>query len=235
MKSFFISMCAALVFLPCLPGQDVAPSIVFDNLVRDFGKVMEGDTLTHVFKFENKGTALLDILSVEASCGCTGTLLSSKQVKPGQAGQIEVSVKTEGFGGMENLVKTVNVTTNDPRQKQMILSIKASVEPEFALSARTLYLGEVPVGKEASKEITITIAPGRDLKVIGADSSDPSVSVRLEPVAGSNGKKIRLIAKQNADVKEGYHFGTVTVRTSSKQTPEVKISVRGIVTTAQNK
>ena len=48
-----------------LPGQDKTPTIAFDSQAKDFGKVMEGEVLKHVFKFTNKGQATLEILKVE--------------------------------------------------------------------------------------------------------------------------------------------------------------------------
>ncbi len=212
--------------------QDGVPNIVFQNLVNDFGRVIEGDNLKHIFKFENRGTGLLKIGDVEASCGCTGVLLSAKQIEPGQAGQIEVTLNTAGLEDAGTVLKTVSVSTNDPRQGQVVLSIRAAVVPEFALSSRSIYFGEVPRGKEVTKEITITIAPERESRLLSVTSSDSNVLVRLEP-GSSDGKKVKLVAVQKADTKDGYHFGIVSIKTSSNQTPDLKISVRGVVSAPQ--
>lgn len=235
MKRLYLLAAISLVSTSWLSGQVGAPNIVFDGLVKDFGKVMEGDTLTHTFKFENKGGSELDILSVEASCGCTGVLTSAKRLKPGESGQIEVALKTEGFGGIDDLYKTVTVTTNDPRQKQVTLGLKASVEPEFVFSERSIYLGEVIKGQDVSKEITISVAPTRDVRLVGVETTDQNVLVKLEPVAGSKGKQFKLIARQKPDAKVGYHFGMITVKTSSIRAPELKISVRGVVAAASTR
>ena len=48
-------------------AQEGTPTIVFDTMAKDFGKVTEGEALKHVFTFTNKGTARLDILKVEPS------------------------------------------------------------------------------------------------------------------------------------------------------------------------
>jgi hypothetical protein len=159
-------------------------------------------------------------------------LLSAKQVEPGQSGEIEVNIKTEG---LTTLSKSVNVTTNDPRQPFVRLTITGVVQPEFVLSERSIYFGLVPKGKEATKEIVITIPPEKAVKVLSAESTDQSVTVRLEPIHDSNGKKVRLVAVQRAEVKEGYHSGTITIKTTSALTPELKLSVRGIITADQPK
>lgn len=50
-----------------LPAQEKRPSIVFENLFADRGKVTEGEIIKHIFKFANKGDATLEILKVEPS------------------------------------------------------------------------------------------------------------------------------------------------------------------------
>ena len=65
MKRFCSAMWMCLIAgLMALSGQDKAPSMVFDNPVRDFGKVMQGETLKHVFIFTNKGSDALSIIEV---------------------------------------------------------------------------------------------------------------------------------------------------------------------------
>ena len=68
MKRLSLFLCIVLVagVLP-LPAQDKHPSIVFENQAADHGKVTEGETIKHIFKFANKGDAVLEILKVEPS------------------------------------------------------------------------------------------------------------------------------------------------------------------------
>ncbi len=128
-------------------------------------------------------------------------MLSAKSIKPGQSGQIEASVKTEGVAGKIN--KTITVVSNDPRQPQVQLTITALVEQEFPLSDQSLYFGAVPKGNEVVKELTITIPPGK--KILSVESTDQNVTVKLVP--GADGKDAKVVAVQRADAKEGYHFG----------------------------
>lgn len=159
-------------------------------------------------------------------------MLSAKLLQPRETGQIEVTVATESLSA--KITKSVTVTTNDPRQPQVTLFVTADVEPEFTLSERQVYFGTVPKGKEVTKELFITIHPERSVKILSAESSDPNVTVKLEPLPDTKGKRLKLIAIQKADTKEGYHFGALSLRTSSPHTPEIKISVRGMVTATQN-
>jgi Protein of unknown function (DUF1573) len=158
-------------------------------------------------------------------------LLSAKQIEPGKTGQIEVTVKTEGI--TSRLTKTVAVTTNDPRQPQVTLTVMATVRPEFTLSENRIFFGNVPKGKEVSKEIVITIVGERPLKLLSAVSTDDNVRVKLQPVPGSGGKSFKLLSIRKPDGKPGHHFGNIVVKTSSTYKPELRIPVAGMVAPAQ--
>jgi len=158
-------------------------------------------------------------------------LLSAKSIAPGQTGQIEASVKTEGANG--KVSKTVTVKSNDPRQHEVQLQLTATVEAELTLSEPTIYFGSMPKGKEVTKELFITIPPERTVKVLGAESTDQNVIVKLEQIPGSNGKKLKVVAVQKADAKEGWHTGNLVIKTTSTITPEIKVVMRGMITPAQ--
>lgn len=67
MKKTAFAVCALVLVAMVWPAaaQESRPTIVFDSLTKDFGRVIEGEAVKHVFKFANKGNAPLDILNVE--------------------------------------------------------------------------------------------------------------------------------------------------------------------------
>ena len=52
-------------------------------------------------------------------------MVSSSHLKPGEKGRIEVKVDTAGRTGL--LVKTVEVTSNDPKKIKIILTLRANI------------------------------------------------------------------------------------------------------------
>jgi hypothetical protein len=229
MQRFLVLLFAVAVagILP-LPAQKKGATIAFESTTHDFGKVSEGAALKHVFKFANKGNETLEIIRVDASCGCTSVLLSEKTIAPGKSGDIEVVVATKGLPASE-LSKTVSVMSNDPRQRVAVLTLTAVVELEFVISESSIYFGNVPRGHEVIKEILVTIPPNKPFTLLEASSTDASVTVKLEPVAGSNGKQFKVIALQKADAAEGFHNGAIVIKTTSSAKPELQIPVRGLV------
>ena len=84
--------------------------IVFREYQHDFGKVAEGEKISHVFTFENKGTSDLVIISATTSCGCTVPKYDTKPIAPGKSGNLEVVFDTSGRSGFQT--KTISVKSN---------------------------------------------------------------------------------------------------------------------------
>ena len=76
----------------------------------------------------------------------------------------------------------------------------------------------------------LTIPDGRSIRLLGAESTDRKVVVKLEPVPGSNSRKFKLIAIRKADAKPVDHYGEIRVKTDSRLTPTIIIYSQGTVT-----
>lgn len=236
-RSFFLICAIETLGLLSLAARHAGPSIAFESLAADFKKITDGEPIRQVFKFTNKGDETLEILGVEASCGCTSTLLSAKRIAPGQGGQLELKITTADLTALSrslsetvSISKTVTVSSNDPEQPKVVLTVTAVITPEIALSEPSVYFGIHPRGQEIARDVLVEIAPDRPIRLLSATSTDDNVMVRLEPVPGSDDKKIKVIAILKATAGEGQHQGVILVKTSSLLKPELKIPLRGIVT-----
>ena len=83
----------------------------------------------------------------------------------------------------------------------------------------------MPKGKEVTQEVIVTVAAGRSIKILSAESTDESVIAQLESVPDSEGKKVRLTATHKGDGKFGYRLESIIVKTSSYLTPELSVYV----------
>jgi hypothetical protein len=155
-------------------------------------------------------------------------LLSAKKIPPGKSGRIEVTVKTENMSGA--LEKSVVVKTNDPRHRELMLTVKAAVEPEIDMSDYGIFFGNAPKGKEVRREVLLTIPPGRPVSLLGVETTDKRVVVKLEPVPGSDSRKWKVIAIRKADAKPGDYFGEIRVKTTSRLNPILTIYMHGTTT-----
>lgn len=139
-----------------------------------------------------------------------------------------MTVNTEDFSGGP-IEKFIYVHTNDPRNPEITLSIKAVVEPEFVLSDSFVFFRSAPKGTQIVKEIDIEIPSDKSLKILSVRSDDPNVTARLDPAPGSVASKYKLIAVQKANAKAGYHYGNIIIKTNSRYLPEIRIPENGEV------
>ena len=104
---------------------EAKPVIIFEKTEYDFGKVEKESVLKYTFVFKNNGKDTLVIDRVNASCSCTGTLLSDKEIPAGAGGKLEIELHTDTMPG--EIIRTVKVYTNDPDNKIIKIVVKATV------------------------------------------------------------------------------------------------------------
>ena len=108
-------------------GPKSGPIITFTENAHDFGDIIQGDSLTHVFKFKNSGTAPLVISEVITTCGCTAPTFTKEPVMPGKTGEILITYRSAGKQGLQNKIITIlSNSTNTPVR----LSIRVNVLPK---------------------------------------------------------------------------------------------------------
>jgi len=100
------------------------PSFKFEEESHDFGKIMQGETVSYPFKFRNVGKSDLIISDVSTSCGCTVPSFPKTPIHPGQDGTIKVSFNSAEKHGYQN--KNVVIVANT-QPNTLILRIKAEV------------------------------------------------------------------------------------------------------------
>jgi len=103
-----------------------APICFFDVKEFDFGTVTQGEIVLHRFIFSNEGKKELIIRSIKPSCGCTTARFDNKVIPPHGTSEIDILFDTNSRKEMQN--KSINVTTNDPRNPRIILWIKGIVQ-----------------------------------------------------------------------------------------------------------
>jgi Protein of unknown function (DUF1573) len=100
------------------------PNMKFDEVVYDFGKITQGEKVSHEFTFTNNGKKNLIISGASGSCGCTVPEWPKEPIPANGSGKINVVFSSEGKRGLQE--KTVTIVTNcEPSTK--IIKIKADV------------------------------------------------------------------------------------------------------------
>ncbi len=111
-------------------------TLEFENLTHDYGEIMEGEKVTHMYKFTNTGNEPLVISNAKGSCGCTVPSWPREPIPVGGTGEIKVQFDSKGKGkvGGQPQSKRVTITANtDPANTY--LTIKGKVNKEETAEA----------------------------------------------------------------------------------------------------
>ena len=104
------------------PGQ--LPVMKFEEIEHDFGKLIDGETVSFDFQFTNSGKSDLVIVDVSTSCGCTVPSYPKTPIRPGDKGTVKVSFNSSGKRGFQ--AKNILVVANT-QPNTTLLRIKAQV------------------------------------------------------------------------------------------------------------
>jgi rhodanese-related sulfurtransferase len=108
------------LFVAALAVAAAASGTIFaEETEYDFGAVLEGYSVSHVFVLQNVGDSTLEIVRVRTSCGCTTTDLATRFLEPGESVDLEVLLDTAGFGG--SISKSIYVESSDPDTPRLTL------------------------------------------------------------------------------------------------------------------
>jgi hypothetical protein len=103
-------------------------NMTFSITEQDFGTIVQGESITKVYKFTNESEMDLIISSANGSCGCTIPKWPRRPIKPGQSGEIEVVFNSAGKKGKQT--KKVYITANTYPVNNVIVLKGEVVAPE---------------------------------------------------------------------------------------------------------
>lgn len=113
------------IFMATALAQMEGPKITSPSTEYNFGEVIQGDKVNHVFTLTNNGGEKLIIHNVNTSCGCTAAQPEKLQLEPGESTSLKVTFNSTGRIGKQK--KQISVISNDPENKVFTLKITGTV------------------------------------------------------------------------------------------------------------
>lgn len=205
-------------------AASAAPSIAFDRAHHDFGKIGPERKVTHKFKVTNTGKATLNITNLNASCGCTSTVVGKWSLAPGEASEVEATFDPKGQRGVVR--KSVTVTSNDPKNPMFTLTFEADVVQDVMPKPAGLFFPEVPRATPRKSTLRLESGNGQPVKV--TDVAAPGAPY-LSWIQRQEGNDAVLdVTIDGKKVPDGQLRGAdwLTIRTASAQVPVLSISVQ---------
>jgi hypothetical protein len=166
------------------PAANAVPKIKFDKTVYDFGSTSMVQKLEGKFVISNVGSATLENIKAQPSCGCTTTKPKIDKLAPGESTDLPFTVNVGMPRG--HLEKHITVTSNDPQEPSVNLTLKADIVPTFDVIPPNIGLGNIHQGETTNITVEIKRLDGKPLGLTRAESGNPSIHPKLGTVEGSN-------------------------------------------------
>lgn len=215
-----------------LAAAQTGPVLVIQQSILNAGIVPSGAQITQTFVLENRGDSDLEILGVQADCGCTVVRFDQLIVSGGR-GEITAEVDVSSFVGP--IAKYVTVLTNDPVNPEVTLTIKAEVRPDVqAFPGYARFLTVVDEG-EMTAEQTVWASSFENFEIVSASSPYDHVEVTFHEASEDEerpegeGRQWRVVLTLSADAPVGPMADHVTLVTNHPDKPAIRIPVSGFV------
>jgi hypothetical protein len=123
MKKYFLLMVMMIASVAVQAQSDAQGAVIsFKEKSIDFGDIMQGDKVEHVFVFEKTGDTPLVISNVAVTCGCTAPSWPRQPVAPGSSAELKVVFNSAGKMGKQNSVVRVYSNASEPIEKVSLIS-----------------------------------------------------------------------------------------------------------------
>ena len=216
---------------PTAPGAEAAPGeaphIEFESTTFDFGKVDQGEEVTHAFKFRNTGGRELTIDKVQSSCGCAAALASSEKIGPGEEGSIEATFRTKGYQG--RTTKTIRVHTNNPEVSTVTLRITGDILTDVMVWPRSLNFGNMRRDTTTDKELEVTFSSDEEIEIKKAEFTSGHFTSTVKPFETEAGRGAKITVSTIEDLPLGRIKEKVLIHTTSTKNPTLTVPIYAYV------
>jgi len=223
---FFRMLLLVLLVMPLAGNVWAAPRLESENPKVDFGRVREGASVTQVFRFRNVGDATLVISGVRTSCGCTAAVLSSREIPPGEVGEVRAIFRSNGFRG--RVIKTVTLSVNDPQRREVSFQLTGDVVPLISLDPQVVMIEGLVPGGEKEQKVTLTNHGDRPVKLSALRTTGHGIGASLDhDIIPPGGTATLRVQVQWPEKGVSRIAGYVLLQTDQPQIPVLRLTVRG--------
>jgi hypothetical protein len=191
----------------------------------DLGTVFRGMVVDHHLTLKNTGTEALHLGPIEASCGCTGAIVSSENLLPGDTGSLAITFNSKNFTGQVR--KTVTVRTNPATTPPLLIEFTATIIDEITCTPQQFWFKDAEVGKKSRLVITVTNNSKEPLRLTGWRSQLAGFTIILPSAPIDTGKSAEVVAELTPEKAAPMISEAVFLTTSNPRRPELYLAVYG--------
>jgi hypothetical protein len=214
-------------------GRDWAKEM-FHHTTYDFGVVARGAKVEHRFTIENNNEEEIQIESVESNCHCTTVRLTKRVLKSWEKAEIVATLDTRSEPGRKDA--TIEVVFAPPFSARVQLHTHSYIRGDIVVRPGAVQFGSINQGVEASREVKIVYAVGRnDWKIQRVECANPHIEAKVvETSRTATQIAYNLTVKLKADAPPGYLQAPLILVTNDLDASKarVPVSIEGLVAAA---
>jgi hypothetical protein len=201
------------------------PSVACQQSVFDFGPVYPDSEVQHSFVLTNRGSRLVHLTKVNATCGCAKAVLSASDIQPGKTAELKVVINFKGRRG--HLQKSIYVSTDESGAPPLCLEIKGTVLVPIEVQPEGAHFGTVGVEGTVEREVLLNAVGTNVFQVLSVVASSTQLSAACETLEA--GKRYRVRISSEGPRAYGSTMASVRVVTDNVRMPQVDIPVAAFV------
>ena len=220
-----------LMFLLLYCSSHSQPKIeVVGGDTYDWGSVRPKENFIQAkVKIKNSGNALLKIIEVKPSCGCTTAPLDKNDIPPDSMATLDITIRINP-GQTGGISKQITLRSNDSLNATKVLMLKADIIRDIIISpAMSFYITDLKVGNESKNSLKIKNNSQSPFTISDFDITPKTTTINLNgKIEVKPGQEVELIAKTKPTQKGAYNC-EIKMKTTNQETPNITLTGYGNV------
>jgi hypothetical protein len=191
----------------------------------DAGETKCGAPLAHEFAFRSTGPEPVEIVEIQASCGCLKPQLEQRFYKTGEGSKLRIEVNTLTQAAGPHSWRTLVRFREGSESHEIALVLTATLVAEIMVQPAEMVIF---ADHAVSHELRVTDSRANPFTIKAVQSTSPKLRLRLaEEKRNADGGLTRTIRLDVAeDFPEGRHEETVEIFTDDPLYRDLKVPVR---------
>ena len=189
------------------------------------GSLARGEKAERQLLLRNTGSDSLVIKRVDASCGCTGTVLTSPRIPPGGTAALKITFDSRNFSGAVH--KTVTISSTAVNTPELVVNFTAEVIDEIIVTPPQFWVKDAEVGTAIPLSVRVKNQGPAPLQLANYRSSLEGLVLTLPTAPIPPGAEIELTASFTPKKAVPFLAEGIFITTSNIHRPEIYIPVYG--------
>jgi hypothetical protein len=173
--------------------------LVTEKTIIELRPKPEDDNISTEFVFHNRGSKAVRVLDIQSACSCLSASLDKAIYQPGEKGVGKADFSLSSFSG--RFEKTLHVATDDPAQREWIITFAIEVPELISITPRTVEwnVGDEPLPKTAR----VRINEGANIAITSMVSTREAMEFSWKEISPGKEYEVTLKPRSTAEVLLG--------------------------------